>query len=265
MTYPLPNNSVDLTGQVALVTGASSGLGVRFGEVLAACGATVVLAARRVDRLEKLAADIRARGGKALPLALDATDFSSFKEKFDEIEKQVGPVTILVNNAGVFSDRDVVNLSIEEISSILHVNLHAPLFLSREFARRLIPLGRSGRIVNIASIGAFDIGPPPYAAYSISKAGIIKMTQSLAQNWAANNINVNAIAPGGFESEMCAGLLEIVGDTTQLFPRKRMGNPAQLDSTILYLVSPASDMVTGAYVLVNDAQFGNTVPVTVEN
>jgi NAD(P)-dependent dehydrogenase (short-subunit alcohol dehydrogenase family) len=265
MSYPLPNNSTDLTGQVALVTGASSGLGVRFGEVLAACGATVILAARRVDRLEKLASDIRSRGGKALALVLDATDFGSFKDKFDEIERQAGPVTILVNNAGVFSDKDVVNLSIEEISQILDVNLNAPLLLSREFARRLIPLGRAGRIVNIASIGAYDIGPPPYAVYSISKAAIIKMTQSLAQNWAANDINVNAISPGAFESEMCAGLLEIVGDTTQFFPRKRLGDPAQLDSTLLYLVSPASDMVTGAHILVNDAQFGNVAPVTVEN
>ncbi len=254
MSYPLPNNSVDLTGQVALVTGASSGLGYRFAKVLAAQGAKVALAARRVDKLQSLAEEIRAAGGVAVPVAMDATDADQMIAAVAKAEAELGTVTILINNAGIPDAQRAHKLPLEMIDRVIDINIRAPFVLSCEVARRLIAAEKPGRIVNIASAAAYNYGGGGAALYSVSKAAVVRITETLAVEWARFGINVNAIAPGAFESEMMDGMLSRVGDITQSFPRKRIGNPAQLDSTLLYLVGPASDAVTGTSIRVDDGQ-----------
>jgi len=254
VSYPLPNNSVDLTGQVALVTGASSGLGYRFAKVLAAQGAKVALAARRVDKLQSLAEEIRAAGGVAVPVAMDATDADQMIAAVAKAEAELGTVTILVNNAGIPDAQRAHKLPLEMIDRVIDINIRAPFVLSCEVARRLIAAEKPGRIVNIASAAAYNYGGGGAALYSVSKAAVVRITETLAVEWARFGINVNAIAPGAFESEMMDGMLSRVGDITQSFPRKRIGNPAQLDSTLLYLVGPASDAVTGTSIRVDDGQ-----------
>jgi NAD(P)-dependent dehydrogenase (short-subunit alcohol dehydrogenase family) len=254
MSYPLPNASTDLSGQTALVTGASSGLGLRFAKVLAAQGAKVAIAARRLDRLEALAAEIQAAGGHAAPIAMDATDADQLIAAVGQAEAALGPVTILVNNAGIPDAQRAHKMPIELIDRVLDINVRAPFVLSCEVARRLIAAGTPGRIVNIASSAAYEYGGNGAALYSVSKAAVVRITETLAVEWARFNINVNAIAPGAFASEMMDGMLERMGDISQAMPRKRIGDPAQLDSTLLYLVSPASDAVTGTCVRVDDGQ-----------
>ena len=254
MTYPLPNNSTDLSGQVALVTGASAGLGVRFAKVLASQGAKVALAARRLDRLEALAQEIKDAGGEAIAIQMDATDADQMIAAVAKAEAELGTVTILVNNAGIPDAKRAHKMDIELIDRVLDINVRAPFILSCEVARRLMAEKKPGRIVNIASVAAFNYSGEGAALYSVSKSAVVRITETLSVEWARNNINVNAIAPGAFESEMLAGMLDRMGDISQHFPRKRIGNPAQLDSTLLYLVGPASDAVTGTCVRVDDSQ-----------
>lgn len=254
MSYPLPNISTDLSGQVALVTGASSGLGLRFARVLASCGASVALAARRLDRLEELAEDIRTAGGRAIAIEMDVTDADQLIAGVARAEAELGLVTILVNNAGIPDAQRAHKMEIELIDRVLDVNVRAPFVLSCEVARRLIAAEKPGRIVNIASSAAYNYSGAGAALYSVSKAAVVRITETLAVEWARNRINVNAIAPGAFESEMMDGMIERVGDIAQHFPRKRICNPAMLDSTLLYLVGPASEAVTGTCVRVDDGQ-----------
>lgn len=250
------NFSIDLSGQVALVTGASSGLGERFARVLAACGAKVALAARRTDRLETVAGDIAAAGGIALPLALDTRDAARIPEAVAEVEAALGPVTILVNNAGITDGRRAVNMTPDLIDSVIDTNLRGPYMLSCEVARRLIAADLPGRIVNIASIGAFTCSKPGQSLYSVTKSGLVRMTEVLAVEWAPHFINVNAIAPGTFRSEMTEKMVAKLGDLSHLTPRKRYCEPEQMDSTLLFLVSPASECVTGTVIKVDDGQTG---------
>ncbi|MHC4047933.1 SDR family NAD(P)-dependent oxidoreductase [Bradyrhizobium sp. 23AC] len=256
MDFPLPNFSIDLKGQTALVTGASSGLGERFARTLARCGARVALTARRLDRLESIATEINVAGGNAIPLQLDVTDADQLTKAVAEAERQLGPVTILVNNAGIPDAQRATKMSMDLIDRLLDTNVRAPYVLSCEVARRLIAAKLPGRIVNIASSSAYSYGGNGAALYSISKAAVVRMSEALAVEWAKFNINVNAIAPGAFSSEMMDGMLQRVGDITKGFPRRRIGNPAQLDSTLLFLVSPSSDFVTGTCVRVDDVQDG---------
>jgi NAD(P)-dependent dehydrogenase (short-subunit alcohol dehydrogenase family) len=251
---PLPNTSQDLTGQVALVTGAGSGLGRRFARVLAGCGARVAIAGRRVDRLDEVAREIRSAGGECLPLRLDMTDSENIVSAVDEAERSLGPVTTLVNNAGMPDAQRAHKMSLELIDAVFDTNLRGPYVLSCEVARRLIDAKQPGRMVNISSVGAFFYGGQGAALYSITKAGIARMTEVLAVEWARFGINVNCIAPGAFTTEMLDGMVERMGDFSQAFPRKRFCDPAQLDSTLLYLVSPASECVTGAIIVVDDGQ-----------
>ncbi|MGK2911156.1 MAG: SDR family NAD(P)-dependent oxidoreductase [Sphingobium sp.] len=254
MDYSLPNDGMDLTGQTALVTGASAGLGVRFAKVLASKGASVALAARRVERLEELASEIRAAGGKAVAIAMDATDVNQLLHAVEQAEAALGMVSILVNNAGVPDAKRAQNLTLDEIQRVIDINIRAPFVLSCEVARRIMAHGKTGRIVNIASSAAYNYAGEGAALYSVSKAAVVRTTEVLAVEWAKYGINVNAIAPGAFESEMMDGMLSRVGDISHHFPRKRIGNPAQLDTTLLYLVSPASDAVTGTSIRVDDGQ-----------
>lgn len=252
--YPLPNVSHDLVGQVALVTGATSGLGRRFAQVLAAAGAKVVAAGRRRDRLDEVVAEIEAAGGSAVGVEIDMTDTDSILAGVDEAESAFGTITILVNNAGIPDAQRAHRMSIDLIDRVFDTNLRGPFVLSCEVARRLIDQQLPGRQVNISSIGATTYDGHGAALYSITKAGIARMSEVLAVEWSRHRINVNCIAPGAFRSEMMDGMLERMGDFSGTFPRKRLGEPAQLDSTLLYLCSPASDAVTGTVIKVDDGQ-----------
>ena len=145
---------------------------------------------------------------------------------------------------------------VELIDQVLDVNVRAPFILSCEVARRLIDAKLPGRIVNIASSAAYEYGGNGAALYSVSKAAVVRITETLAVEWARYNVNVNAIAPGAFASEMIDGMLSRIGDITKSFPRQRLGDPAQLDSALLFLVGPASDAVTGTVIRVDDGQGG---------
>lgn len=253
--YPLPYNSSDLTGRVALVTGASSGLGARFAEVLASQGAAVVLAARRLDRLEALAAKITAAGGKALAVQMDATDAGSMIAAVAAAEATFGTVDILVNNAGMPDAQRAHKMSIELVDQVIGVNLRGPWILACEVARRLIAAGQGGRIVNISSVAHYRYDGGGAALYAVTKTAIARMTEALSVEWAHYNINVNAIAPGMFVSEMTDGMFaRMGGNPAEHLPRKRVAVPQQLDSTLLYLVSPVSECVTGAVIRVDDGQ-----------
>lgn len=246
--------SVDLSGQVALVTGASAGLGAQFARTLAAAGARVVITARRAEKLAALAADITATGGEVLPITLDVREAASIEAALAQVVRTWGPVTILINNAGIPDARRAHAMPLELVDNVLATNLRGPWLLATAVASRLIAEQLPGRIVNISSMGAFHIANPGSALYSTTKAAINRMTEVLAVEWAPHHINVNAIAPGSFHSEMLDGMIERVGDFSDRLPRKRIGDPARLASTLLYLVSPDSECVTGTIVKVDDGQ-----------
>jgi NAD(P)-dependent dehydrogenase (short-subunit alcohol dehydrogenase family) len=252
--FPTPNFNVDLTGQVALVTGTTSGLGRRFALVLAKAGARVALTGRRTERLEELAQEIRAFGGVCAPIRLDMTDTDNLASVVADAEAVLGAVTILVNNAGIPDAQRAHKMSNQLIDAVFDTNLRGPYILSCEVARRLIAKELPGRMVNISSMSAFNYNGGGAALYSITKAGIARMTEALAVEWARYNINVNCIAPGAFASEMMDGMLQRMGDIATAFPRKRLGDPAQMDSTLLFLVSPSSECVTGATIKIDDGQ-----------
>lgn len=252
--FPTPNVSNDLTGHVALVTGTTSGLGRRFAIVLAACGAKVVLTGRRADRLDELAEEIRASGGICEPIPFDITQPEQIVEVLDKAEAAFGLVDILVNNAGIPDAQRAHKMKDDFVDLVFSTNLVGPWKLSCEVARRLIAAEKPGRMVNISSVGGFNYGGGGAALYSVTKSAIVRMTECLAVEWARYNINVNAIAPGAFSSEMMDGMLERMGDITKHFPRKRLGDPAQMDSTLLYFLSPASECVTGTYIKIDDGQ-----------
>jgi NAD(P)-dependent dehydrogenase (short-subunit alcohol dehydrogenase family) len=250
-----PARNADLSGRMALVTGAGSGLGARFARVLAAAGATVAVAGRRTENLARLASLIAAEGGRALPVALDVTEADSISQVIERLDREHGPVDILVNNAGVPDARRATKMSTDLVDRLLATNLRGPFLLSCRVAERLIAARRPGRIVNISSMGAFHYEGEGAALYSITKAAIARMTEVLAVEWAGFNINVNAIAPGAFHSEMMAGALQRLGDFSGTLPRKRICDPSLLDSSLLYLCSPASEAVTGTVLKVDDGQF----------
>ncbi len=251
---PLPNVSHDLSGRVAMVTGATSGLGWRFARVLAAAGASVVATGRREERLAALREEVEADGGSLLGVPMDMTDNESVLAGVEHAAEAVGVIDILVNNAGIPDAQRAHKMSLDLIDRVFDTNLRGPYVLACEIARRLIAAEQPGRIVNISSASGFHYDGHGAALYSITKAGIARMSEVLAVEWSRYCINVNAIAPGAFHSEMMEGMIERIGDISQAFPRKRIADPAQLDSTLLYLCSPASDAVTGAVIRVDDGQ-----------
>lgn len=244
----------ELHQQVALVTGATSGLGWRFAHTLATAGAIVVGAGRRLDRLEALEISISSSGGRCERAVLDVTDHNAIEATLATIERDLGPVTILINNAGIPDAQRAHRMPIELIDAVLATNVRGPYILSCAVARRLIAERLSGRIVNISSMAAFHYDGIGAALYSTTKAALNRMTEALAVEWAKYRINVNAIAPGTFASEMTNGGIERMGDPSPHLPRQRIGDPAQLDSTLLYLCAPASECVTGTIVKVDDGQ-----------
>lgn len=252
--FPLPNASTELKGEVAIVTGATSGLGRRFAKVLAAAGASVVATGRRTEKLDEVVAEITGEGGVAVGVAIDVLDADSIVRAVDACEEAFGTATVLVNNAGIPDAQRAHKMSVDLVDRVIGTNLRGPYLLACEVAKRLIAEKRGGRIVNISSMGAFEYGGNGAALYSITKAAVNRMTEALSVEWARFGINVNGIAPGAFSSEMMDGMLERMGDIAQHYPRKRIGDPAQMDSTLLYLVAPSSEFVTGTVIKIDDGQ-----------
>jgi NAD(P)-dependent dehydrogenase (short-subunit alcohol dehydrogenase family) len=246
--------SGELAGRVALVTGAGSGLGRGFALTLARHGAAVAVASRRESKLGAVVAEIEALGGKALALTLDVTKADDIEGALDACEASVGMVDVLVNNAGVPDAKRAHRMDVALVDAVLDTNVRGPWLLATSVARRLIAQETPGRIVNISSMSAYHYAGEGAALYSVSKAAVSRMTEVLAVEWARHHINVNAIAPGAFASEMMDGMLERMGDFYESFPRQRLGDPAMLDSSLLYLVSPASEAVTGTILRVDDGQ-----------
>jgi NAD(P)-dependent dehydrogenase (short-subunit alcohol dehydrogenase family) len=244
----------DLTGKVALVTGASSGLGVRFAEVLAANGAKVALVARRAERLKDLQARIGAAGGQAIAIAADVTDRAAMARAFDAAEKAFGTVTILVNNAGVAHSGRAVDMPESEWHRVLDTNLDAVFFWAQEAARRMLAAKTGGAIVNTASILGFGVAKGT-AAYAIAKAGVVQLTRALAVELAFRGIRVNAIAPGYIVTEINREYVEQRGESlTREIPVGRVGAERDLDGALLLLASDAGRFMVGATIVVDGGQ-----------
>ena len=245
----------DLKGQTAIITGASSGLGHRFALTLARAGAQVVLAARRIDRLEELAREIERSGGHALCFALDVTSEDNINEVMESAESKLGALTIVVNNAGVALPKPAIKHTVEDYNFIIDTNLKGAWLVATAAGRRMIQHGQGGAIVNIASMAAFDV-LPGLSLYAMSKAGVVQMTKALALEWARHSIRVNAIAPGYIETEMNSNYFktEQGRDEIESTLRKRLGGPEELDGTLLLLASKASNYITGTVITVDDGQ-----------
>ena len=247
----MPETMFSLKGRTALVTGASSGLGRHFVQVLSRAGASVVLAARRLDRLQTLAQEIEREGGKALAVALDVTDPDSVQRAFDAAEA-LGPVTILVNNAGVPSGSFFTKTSEEEWRSVLAVNLDGVFRVGQEAARRMAADGAGGSIINIASILGFGVSKT-LSAYAASKAAVVSLTKSMALELARDRIRVNALAPGYFSTEINDAFLASETGKRLLsgVPMKRAGELKELDGPLLLLASDAGSFMTGSVITVD--------------
>jgi NAD(P)-dependent dehydrogenase (short-subunit alcohol dehydrogenase family) len=245
----------NLHGKVALVTGASSGLGVRFAECLAENGAAVVAVARRADRLKAVTAAIEKSGGRAIAVEADVQDRAAMKRAFDAAEKAFGTVTILVNNAGVVSSGRAVDLPEEEWRRVLSTNLDAVFYWAQEAARRMLAAGKPGAIVNIASVLGFGVDKG-VIAYATAKAGVVQLTKALALELAFKGIRVNAIAPGWITTEMNRDYLagERGAALKRNIPIGRFGEERDLDGPLLLLVSDAGRFVTGATIVADGGQ-----------
>lgn len=247
----------DLTGQVALVTGASSGLGVRFAEVLAANGAAVALVARRAGRLQAVCERIEAAGGRAVPLAADVTDPAAMRAAFDAAEAAFGTVTVLVNNAGVAHSDRAIEMPEAEWRRVLDTNLDAVFLWAQEAARRMLAAGQRGAIINVASVLGFGVAKGTIA-YAVSKAAVVQFTRALALELAFKGVRVNAIAPGWIVTEINADYLasERGQKLKRDIPSGRFGTEADLDGTLLLLASDAGRYMTGSTVLVDGGILG---------
>ncbi len=246
----------DLSGRVALVTGASSGLGDRFARVLAAAGAKVAVVARRGDRLANLVTEIEAAGGTAFALTTDVGNTAGLTKMFDDIEGAFGMVDILVNNAGVNADKWAVDITPDDFDTVMNVNVRACYFLATEMARRLIAAKRPGNIINLASVRSIHV-QPQLSLYNISKAAIHMMTRCHAREWARYGISVNAMAPGYIETEMTRDWFATELGQKQIrgWPRRRLQEIESLDAVLLLLASAQGGGMCGSVVQVDDGQF----------
>ena len=244
--------SFDITGEVVLVTGASSGIGRHFAEVLAAAGTKVAAAARRADRLQELAREIEARGGTCLPLGCDITDRDSIVAAIGSAEDRLGPLSILVNNAGVVVSKPLFEHTEEDWDYVVDTNLKGAWLAAREFAHHLVEKKRPGRIINISSIlASHTIGRVP--SYCTAKAGLTHLTHVLAMELARYGILVNALAPGYVETDFNREFFQSDAGKALIgrIPLRRLGQAPDLDGALLFLCSPASAYVTGAVLAVD--------------
>jgi len=244
----------DLKGRVALVTGASGGLGLRFAEVLAANGASVALVARRADKLKAAQDKIEKAGGKAVTIEADVLDRAQMNRAFDQAEKAFGTVTILVNNAGVAHSTRATDVTEEEWRHIVGTNLDAVFFWAQEAARRMIKASKKGAIVNIASVLGLSVSKGTIA-YATAKAGVIQMTKTLGLELAFKGVRVNAIAPGWFVTDINRDYLTGAGaGLTRDIPVGRFGQDGDLDGALLLLASDAGSYMAGTTVVCDGGQ-----------
>jgi 3-oxoacyl-[acyl-carrier protein] reductase len=245
-----------LQGRVALVTGASSGLGTQFARALSDNGAAVALVARRADRLADMKKAIETAGGRAIAIEADVTDRAAMSGAFDAAEKAFGTVTILVNNAGIAqSSRRAVEVTEEEWRKVLSVDLDAVFYNAQEAARRMLAAKQPGAIINIASVLAFGVSKG-VAAYAVAKAAVVQVTKALAVELAFKGVRVNAIAPGWFVTEINDKYLESEAGVAlkRQIPAGRFGKAGDLDGALLLLSSDAGSYISGATIVVDGGQ-----------
>jgi NAD(P)-dependent dehydrogenase (short-subunit alcohol dehydrogenase family) len=252
---------IDLSGRVAFVTGASSGLGAQFAKTLAAAGAGVVLAARRVERLKTLRAEIESLGGDAHVVGLDVTDHDSIRAAVAHAETEMGAIDILVNNSGVSTTQKLTDVTPDDYDFIMDTNTRGSFFVAQEVAKRMIARSKGeapgtytgGRIVNIASMAGLKV-LGQIGVYCMSKAAVVHMTRAMALEWGRYGINVNAICPGYIDTEINHHhwQTEAGKKLVSMLPRKRVGTPADLDALLMTLCSNQSGFINGAIVAADD-------------
>ncbi len=253
--------SLDLSGRVALVTGASGGLGAQFAKTLSRAGAAVILASRRMDKLKDLRAFIEAEGGAAHVVELDVTDHDSIKSAVAHAETEVGPIDILINNSGVSTTQRLQDVAEADYDFIFNTNVKGAFFVAQEVGKRMLarsrgtaPGGFAGaRIINIASMAGLRV-LPQIGVYCMSKAAVVQMTKAMAVEWGKYGINVNAICPGYIDTEINHHHWETEQGKklVQMLPRKRIGKPEDLDALLVMLASPQSHFVNGAVIAADD-------------
>jgi NAD(P)-dependent dehydrogenase (short-subunit alcohol dehydrogenase family) len=253
--------SIDLSGRVALVTGASSGLGLQFAKTLAAAGAGVVLAGRRIERLKTLRAEIEADGGDAHVVALDVTDHASIKSAVAHAETEMGTIDILVNNSGVGTTQRLTEVTPDDYDSVMNTNTKGAFFVAQEVGKRMIARAQGsapgtftgGRIVNIASMAGLRV-MGQIGVYCMSKAAVVHMTRAMALEWGRFGINVNAICPGYIDTEINhhQWSTEKGQKLIASLPRKRIGQPQDLDVVLMMLCANESHFVNGAVIQADD-------------
>jgi NAD(P)-dependent dehydrogenase (short-subunit alcohol dehydrogenase family) len=252
---------IDLSGRVAFVTGASSGLGAQFARTLARAGAGVTLAARRVERLKDLRARIEGEGGDAHVVECDVTDVVSIRAAVAHAETEMGSIDILVNNSGVSTTQRMQDVSEQDYDYIFNTNVRGAFFVAQEVGKRMIARARGaapgsftgGRIINIASMAGLRV-LPQIGVYAMSKAAVVQMTKALALEWGRFGINVNAICPGYIDTEINHHhwQTEQGQKLLQMMPRKRVGEPKDLDPVLLMLASDESRFINGAVIAADD-------------
>ena len=253
--------TIDLSGRVAFVTGASSGLGAQFARALAQAGAAVVLASRRVDKLKALRAHIEGEGGDAHVMELDVTDRHSIKAAVAHAETEVGSIDILVNNSGVSTTQRIQDVTEGDFDYIFDTNVRGAFFMAQEVGKRMLARAQGtapgsytgGRIINIASMAGLKV-LPQIGAYCRSKAAVIQMTKAMALEWGKHGINVNAICPGYIDTEINHHhwQTEQGQKLVNMLPRKRVGKPEDLDALVVLLASAQSHFVNGAIIAADD-------------
>ena len=253
--------SLDLSGRVALVTGASGGLGAQFAKTLAQAGAAVVLASRRLDKLKALRAQIEAEGGAAHVVELDVTDLDSIKAGVAHAETEVGPIDILINNSGVSTTQRLQDVAEEDYDFIFNTNVKGAFFVAQEVGKRMLARSRGAapgsfvgaRIINIASMAGLRV-LPQIGVYCMSKAAVVQMTKAMALEWGKFGINVNAICPGYIDTEINHHHWETEQGKklVQMLPRKRVGKPEDLDALLVMLASGQSHFINGAVIAADD-------------
>jgi NAD(P)-dependent dehydrogenase (short-subunit alcohol dehydrogenase family) len=248
----MTNGLFDLTGQVALVTGASRGLGQHFARALARSGADLILTSRNRDDLASFVAEIEGLGRKAVPLELDVRDQGSIERMAAAAESSCGQIHILVNNAGCNVRKPALDVTWDDWNLVLDTNLRGSFFVAQQIARRMVPYGY-GRIINIGSVTSV-FGYAGLAPYGASRGGVRQLTMSLADDWGKYGITVNCLAPGWFQTEQNKVLYESkewVDYLVDRIPLKRPGQPHDLDGAVVFLASEASRYVTGQTLLVD--------------